>query len=261
MGVGRWIRTATLIRAATGLALGAIALLVPAQVDAQDDFLFGQPLLTLSVYGGWSMPAEGSDLFSETSRELTIQDGDFASALGMAEAAFRVTDRIDVALSLSHAGRSVQSEMAEWEWADGRPIVQATRFSRTRLLASGKYYLMPRGREISRYAWIPHRWTPYVGGGAGVSWYDYSQEGDFAVQRGTDPNDRDILELSLESSDSGLTALALAGVQMTLSPRFLVRAEYRYLWGSGDLDPVTFEGFEPIDLSGSNVLVGISMRI
>lgn len=261
MAIGRLTRSASVV-------LGLAVLCVPAPLQAQDDFLFGRPLITVSLYGGWSAPAEASDLFTETRRELTVREGDFSSPLGLAEVAYRVTEQVDVALAVSRSARTVDSEMRSFrwyeenvEWDDLEPIRQSTRFSRTRLLASGKYYLMPRGREISQFAWVPERWTPYVGAGAGASWYDFSQNGDFAVQLGEDPNDRDIVELALESSDRGLTALALGGVQVSLSPRFLARAEYRYIWGSGELDARTFDGFDPIDLSGSNVIVGISMRL
>lgn len=253
--------TGAAIHTAGAALLSALILLIPSHAHGQDDFLFGRPAMTLSVYGGWTMPAEGSDLFDETRRELTVGEGDFDAPMGMAELAFRLDERIDVALGVSYSSRTVDSEMAEWEWADGSPIRQSTKFSRWTAMATGKLYLLPRGREISRFAWIPSRWSPYLGGGAGISHYDFAQNGDFAVQLGDDPTDRDIMELSLESSDRGFIAHGLAGVQMSLTPRVLVRGEYRYIWGSADLDPDVFEGFEDIDLSGSNIMLGLSFRI
>lgn len=239
----------------------ALAMPLPAQAQRQADFLFGRPGMTVSVYGGWAAPAEGSDVFDEARSELTVQEGDFASPLGMVELAFRVNERVDLALGVEHAARTVSSEMREWVWADERPIVQTTDFSRTRALVSGKFYLLPRGREISRHAWVPNRLSPYIGGGAGYSRYEFSQTGDFAVPVSDDPLDREIFELEIASDGSGFTPHVLAGAQLSLSPRFLVRGEYRYLWGSGELDSDSFQGFEPIDLSGSNIMVGLTVRM
>lgn len=253
--------TGSATRTAGAALLTALILLVPSPVHGQDDFLFGRPAMTLSLYGGWAMPSEGSDVFEETRRELTVRAGDFDAPLGMAELAFRVNDRIDLAVGVTHASRTVDSQMSDWEWADGDPIRQSTEFTRTGGMATAKLYLLPRGREVSRFAWVPYRWSPYVGGGAGVSAYTFSQTGDFAVQLGEDPMDRDIVELLVRSKDSGITAHALGGIQLSLTPRMLVRGEYRYIWGSADLDPDSFEGFDPIDLSGSNVMLGLSIRI
>ncbi len=240
--------------------MGALLLLAtPAR--AQADFLFDEPHLTLTLYGGWSVAGEGSDVFDEARSELTVSEGDFSAPLVMGEIALRVTERADVAVSLEYSSRSVSSNMRGWVWPDDREITQTTDFSRTRLLVSGKYYLLPRGREISRFAWVPHRWAPYLGAGLGVSGYEFIQDGDFAVALGADPDDRDILDLRLESSGSGFTAQGLAGVQVTLTPRTVLRGEYRYLWGSAGLDSNSFEGFDPIDLSGSNVVIGLSLRI
>lgn len=253
--------TGAATRAAGAAVLGALIVLIPAQLHGQDDFLFGRPDATLSVYGGWAMPAEGSDLFEETRRELTVREGDFDGLVGMAEVAFRVNERVDVALGVSRSSRTVDSEMAEWEWADGNAIRQSTRFSQWALMGTGKFYLLPRGREVSRFAWIPYRWSPYIGGGAGISQYDFTQDGDFAVQLGDDPLERDILGLTIESSDRGFTAHALGGIQLSVTPRVLVRGEYRYIWGSADLEPDAFEGFEDIDLSGSSIMLGLGLRI
>jgi hypothetical protein len=244
-----------------GALLAGALLLLPAPVRAQADFLFDQPHLTLSLYGGWAVAAEGSDVFDEARSELTVSEGDFSAPLIMGEIALRLSERADVALSLEHTSRSVTSNMRGWVWPDDREIVQTTDFSRTRLLVSGKYYLLPRGREISRFAWVAHRWAPYLGAGAGVSGYEFTQDGDFAVALGADPDDRDILDLRLDSSGSGFTAHGLAGVQVTLTPRTVLRGEYRYLWGSAELDSESFGGFDPIDLSGSNIMIGLSFRI
>ena len=39
--------------------------------------------------------------------------------------------------------------------------------------------MLPRGRQISRLAWIPRTIVPYVGAGGGVTSYEFRQSGDF----------------------------------------------------------------------------------
>lgn len=261
-------------RLLVGAVVAGLALSIPEAAHAQSDFLLKRPALTISVFGGWAMPGEDSDLFDFARQELTLDDGDFSSALGMVEAALRVTERLDVALGLEHTSRSVASEMREWVTIDDLPIPRTTKFSRTRFLASGKAYLLPRGRSISQYAWVPYRWSPYIGAGGGISHYEFSQAGDFVVEPDetdesetgdTDESETDdtaeIFEDRLESDGSGLTAHVLVGAQLSLTPRFLLRGEYRYIWGSADVNDSDFLGFNPIDLSGSRVMLGVAVRM
>lgn len=238
------------------VVLAGMSLSFPGAAQAQSDFLFKRPALTVTLFGGWDMPSEGGDLFEFSRGELTLDRGDFSSPLIMGEVAWRATERLDLALGLEHSSRAVASEMREWETLDDQPIPQTTEFSRTRLLASGKAYLFPRGRSISEHAWVPYRWSPYIGGGAGISRYEFDQVGDFV-----DFRTAEIFTDRLESSGSALTAHALAGVQLSLTPRFLLRGEYRYLWGSDEVEGTDFSGFDAIDLSGSRAMVGVAYRM
>lgn len=243
---------------AAGLLVAGAAVLIPGPILAQTDFLVKRPGMTFSVFGGWAMPEEGSgddELFAFTREHLTVEEGDFSSPVGMVELAARVTEHLDVALGLERSSRTVGSSMRHFETLDERPIPQSTHFSSTRVLASARVYLLPRGRSISRFAWVPYRWSPYIGGGGGLSTYKFSQSGDFV-----DFETLDIWELEMESKGKGLSAHALAGAQLSLNPRFLLRGEYRYLWGSGDVDQDDYEGFDEIDLSGSSVLLGVAVR-
>lgn len=250
------MRTTPVYTALLGLALSGLALSIPTAANAQSDFLLKRPALTFSVFGGWDAPGESSDLFDFVREELTLERGDFSSPVGMAEVAVRLTERFDVALGVEHASRTVASEMREWVTQDDQPIPQTTDFSRTRFLASGKAYLFPRGRAISQFAWVPYRWSPYIGGGAGITRYGFEQAGDFV-----DYQTLDIFETRLEAEGSALTTHALAGAQLSLSPRFLLRAEYRYIWGSADVEGHDFSGFDAIDLSGSRALLGVAVRM
>ncbi|MFP4624279.1 MAG: outer membrane protein [Gemmatimonadota bacterium] len=235
------------------LALFAV---LPASASAQADFLFERPSATVSVFAGWAMPGERSDLFDFTRDELTVSEGDFAAPAGLLELAFRVNERLDLGVGIDYASSTVDSEMRDWVTMDDRPIPQSTLFRRARLLANVKGYLLPRGRQISEYAWVPHRWSPYVGIGGGLSMFEFTQSGDFV-----DYQTYDIFETELTEKGNAWTALGLAGVQVSLSPRLLLRGEYRYIWAEGALRDGDFRDFGDLDLSGSRALLGLAVRM
>jgi hypothetical protein len=221
------------------------------------DFLFKRPVFTLAASAGWTMPGESGEIFDFTREQLTVDRGDFASPAFMAELGVRITERLDVAAALEHASRNVGSEMRDWVTQTDQPIRQSTEFSRTRILGSLKGYLLPRGRQISQYAWIPNRWSPYLGAGAGYTWYEFTQEGNFV-----DFQTEDIFAEDFRASGKGATLHGLAGVELSLTPALLMRGEYRYIWGDGGFSDSDFEGFgENIDLSGSSFLLGLGVRL
>jgi opacity protein-like surface antigen len=240
------------------LVLVPLLLLVPTTtLAAQDaDFMFRRPVVTVSAYGGWAMPGEGGDVFDDIRDQLTVDRGAFNSATWGGEVAWRATERFDVAASLEYAKASTGSEYRDWVDSNDNPIEQTTELRRTPLTLSVKAYLLERGRTISRFAWVPARWSPYVGVGGGYVWYDYVQSGDFV--------DFDTLEIftdELQSEGRAPTAHVLAGVEASLSEYFLIRGEYRYSWASAKPDSRYFVGYDAIDLGGGRATLGLVVRM
>lgn len=239
--------------------LAFLLMLTPAVASpglAQDDpdFLFGRPTVTLGLHGGWSMPVQSSEIFEFVREELTVDPGAFDSFTFGGEVSWRWTERLDLSVTLEHASASVPSEFRDWVDLEDRPIEQTTSLRRVPFTLSLKAYLMERGRRISELAWIPRDWSPYVGAGAGVLWYDFEQEGDFV-----DFETLDIFRDRFSSEGAVPTAHVLAGLQYSLSERFVVRGEYRYAWASAELSD-DFVGFEPLDLGGGRITVGAAVR-
>ena len=116
-----------------------------------------------------------------------------------------------------------------------------------------KYYLKPRGREISRYAWVPYSFAPYVGGGGGLLWYRFRQAGDFV-----DSEDLSIFSDLFESEGWTATLHVVGGADIKLTPRLFLTVEACYAWADAELSP-DFVGFDPIDLSGFKTTVGIDL--
>jgi opacity protein-like surface antigen len=253
-----------------GLALTLASLVSTATLASAQapDFWFNQPNGSISLYGGWSMPRENSDIFDHVRQEMTIQRGDFNAPLIGVDVAFRLTDRFDAVVGVEGATATRNSCIRDpwdtdscWPDLDEWPIEQWTELSWTRAAASGRFYLMDRGVTVGSHAWVPARWAPYVGGGAGVVWYTFEQWGDF-IDYGTidDPLGPEIITGTLRSTGSGATAHVLGGLEVGLTRRLVLRGEYRYNWGKAPVDSRDFRGFDDIDLAGHRATIGLGVR-
>jgi opacity protein-like surface antigen len=232
----------------------AIASAFPGAASAQEpdaDFLFGKPRGSLGARGGWQMAAASSDIYDFFAEELTIEDGDFDSFLFGADGSFAIASRVDLVAGFEISKASVDSEYRDFVDENDLPILQETRLTVVPVTLSVKLYLTPRGREVSRYAYVPAKVRPYVGGGGGFVWYELEQAGDFV-----DFVDLTIFTSGFRSSGWGFATQAFGGVEIRLSPRWYLSGEGRYLWSDADLDG-DFLDFEPIDLSGARIGAGI----
>jgi hypothetical protein len=245
------------LRFALSGAILAAALVAP-PVFAQsggDGFLFKRPVGSLAIRAGYGHANAGSDIFSTTINELTVDRRDFSGLALGADLSFRIASRVDGALGIGYDGTSTPSEYRHFVDQDNQPIQQTTSFRRIPITASVKVYLTPRGREIGHFAWVPARLTPYIGGGGGMMWYRFRQQGDFI-----DNQTMAVFGDDLESSGWTPEAHALAGFEYSLSPRFALIGEGRYAWARADLDKNYFAGFQRIDLSGFSATAGIAVR-
>ena len=239
----------------SGWAVGVVALLLAAPVAGQSrDFLFSAPRVTVAVRGGWAVPTAGSEIFDFTMDELTVERSDFQAFAVDGEVAVRLDDRLDLAIGVGHSERDVHSEFRDFVEDNDLPIRQTTRFQRTPIEVGLKGYLKERGRAVSRFAWVPYDWAPYLALGAGAMVYDFDQYGDFV-----DYETLDIFTKTFESDGTVPTAHAAAGVDFSLHRHLLATAEGRYQWARADMSR-DFVDFDPIDLSGFQITVGLAAR-
>ena len=238
-------------------APGLLLLIAPAFSGAalaqepEADFLFGKPRGSLGARGAWQMAAESSDIYDFFGEELTIENGDFDSFLFGADGSFAIASRIDLVAGFEISRASVSSEYRDFVDENDLPILQETRLTIVPVTLSVKLYLTPRGREVSRYAFVPAKVRPYVGGGGGFVWYELEQAGDFV-----DFVDLTIFTSGFRSSGWGFATQAFGGAEVSLSPRWFLSVEGRYLWSDADLSG-DFLDFEPIDLSGARIGAGV----
>jgi hypothetical protein len=243
--------------AAAGVALAA-ALAVASPLAAQsqgDGFLFRVPTGSFGLRVGYARPNAGSDVYSFFTNELTLGKSDFGAIDIAGDLAFRVAPRLDAVFGLGYEGSRARSEFRHWVDQNDLPIEQRTTLQRVPITASLKWYLEPRGRAIGRFAWLPRRYAPYVGVGAGAMWYKLHQWGDFVASDTV----HTVFSDSYSSTDWALTGHAFAGLDVSLSPRFVLTGEARYTYAKAPLG-ADFQNFNRIDLSGFSLTAGVAVR-
>ena len=164
--------------------------------------------------------------------------------------------RLDVVFGIGHTSSATQSQFREWADEDDLPITQVTEFTTPPLTAGFKVYLMPRGRAIGSYAWIPRTLNPYAGIAGGIVRYRFEQRGHFV-----DYETKDIFGDNFRSVETGATAHFFAGIDIGVNHRMLFSGEARYSLAKAALDTNYFRGFSDLDLTGLQISVGISFRL
>lgn len=244
---------AALAGALAALLVGAL----PASAQSMGrGFLFRAPIASLGVHGGLGYAMAGSDIFTFSREQLTLDRSDFSGPTLGGELAVRVAPRLDLAFGATYTGRTADSEDRQFIGVDDIPVEQTTEFIRVPVTASLKAYLLPRGRSVGTLSWLPAPVAPYVGVGAGALWYRFRQEGEFVDY----VEERTFFD-TLESSGWAPAVQGMAGVDVSLSPRLVLTGDLRYIYAEAELDTRDFdEAFEPIDLSGMSATIGLSVR-
>ena len=243
------------------LVVLALLVLTPSMAGAQPtppprpapDFLFSRPDGSVTVRGSWLWARAGSDWYDFVTDQLTLEPQDFNSpGIGL-DVNVAVTPRLDAQFALDFSRANVASEYRRFVDNNRLPITQQTRLRELNMSGNIKVALTPRGREVSRFAWVPRTAVPYVGGGAGVLWFDVNQAGDFV----------DFVDLSVFSDVFGArgwtpSAQVFGGVDVRVFRRLYVTGDARYLWAAGTLGRDWID-FEPIDLAGFRVSAGFNV--
>lgn len=237
---------------ATALLVAAAA---PLSAQSGDGFLFNSPKLSVTAFGGVTNPRTDSDLFGYVTDLLTLDDSDFTGFAAGGTVGVPLSNRLELTVSSAYLGRVSRSEFRDWVDMDDLPIEQRTEFSRVPILAGVRFYPSGMGESVGSFAWIPNRIAPHVGASAGAVWYRFRQTGDFV-----DFNDLGIFYDELKSEGVGFAAQASAGVDFALTSRFYLTANGSYLWSQSDLDS-DFQDFEPIDLQGYDLTLGLLLRL
>ena len=219
--------------------------------EIKSDFLFQKPKKYLGFRVGIFSPEADSGIFDMITEELTLEKNDFRTwDLGV-DLGFSVSKRFDLVFSLDYSTKTENSEFRDYVDEDGFSITQSTKFSQTPLTAGIKYLIIPRGREIGQYSWLPSPVVPYLSAGAGILWYEFKQHGDFV-----DFQDLGIFSATLKSSGGPFTCYLGAGTEINIFKATNLNLDFRYYWADDDMDS-DFQGFDPIELGGYRITAGI----
>jgi hypothetical protein len=229
-----------------------LLLAFPGAASAQaPDFLFGRPPGGLVLRTGWLKARAGSDLYDFVEKQLTVERRDFDGPSIGVDFDFAIAPRTMAVAGFDFNGMSVVSEYRGLVDNNRLPIKQTTSMKELNLSGGIKFDLTPRGRAISPHAWIPSLVTPYVGAGAGVMKYVFTQNGDFV-----DFLDQSVFPHTFESKGWAPSAQVFGGVDVKVLRRLYLNGEGRYLWSHASLD-ADFSGFKPIDLAGFRMTAGV----
>lgn len=245
------------IRLSVGLVAGLLAGCI-AKADAQGvrerGYLFREPPATLTIFGALATPSARGDLYQFSFDELTIGRGDLASASHGFDLAIRLNPRWDVVAGVAFARSAHRSEFRDFVDQNDLPIQQTTSLSRAPIGATFRYHLTSRGESIGSRAWIPARFTPWVGAGGGVMQYRFTQRGDFV-----DYDTFNVFPDQFTTRGWAPFAQGSVGAGWTLIPSLQLTGELRYVHARGS-NGDDFVGFERIDLSGLSTAVGLTIR-
>lgn len=170
------------------------------------------------------------------------------------DVALAVHPRVDIVFGFEYSSQNPFSEYRDLEEDNGEPITQKTKLTTMPFTGSAKFYLTPRGRSISRFAFIPARFRAYVGVGGGMVWAKLEQQGDFV-----DFIDLAIFTAKFSSTGWSTEIHAFGGVDIHLAPVIFLSLEARYMWADVELSG-DFVGFDPMDLSALQTTAGLNVR-
>lgn len=225
-----------------------------AQRVARRDFFFRQPAATLTFFGALSAPSAGSDLYSFSFDELSLDRQDLRTMAHGVDLAIRTSPRTEVVVGVTFGRSAHRSSFRNFVDLNDQEIEQTTVLTRVPIGGSVRYYLTPRGEAIGSRAWVPARFTPFVGLGGGVMQYRFAQFGEFI-----NFDNFDVFRQEYTTKGWAPYAQGSIGAGWSLSRVFELTGEIRYVRASGE-NGADFEGFDPIDLSAVSTSLGLTLR-
>jgi len=202
--------------------------------------------LTLRLHGGAFLPQSGGELFQFVEERLGVSSGDLRGAAVGAEVAWRLGDRWHWFI-----GTDASRSQAESEAGSGQARQKTTIETGASAYLGARVDVLPGSVSDGG-----RRWKLLVGGGGGVVPYRFAQTGSFPDES----RPGSTFEAQFESNGSGTFRFLGAGMQRSLGRGLGAFADVRYQAGdaaaAGD-----FRTFEPIDLSGTRVSLGLSLEL
>lgn len=192
---------------------------------------------------GLFIPELQSDLWAINRENLTFDRADMVNVVYGGEYEWYIDRHFSLSAEVGSYAKTVYAQYREYEYEDGAPIFQNITLRLVPVEANLKFY--PAGHR--------NRLNPYVGIGAGVVAWTYQQFGDFINFA-----DDSISEGFAETRRFAFGLNGRVGLAYRFQQRLGILLEGKYQYLRGKLSR-SFEGFEPLDLSGLTVNAGIML--
>ena len=221
---------------------------------APQDFRLGRPHGAVGVRGSLMVASANSDIYDFVTDVLAVEKSDFNTGSFAVDLSLNLLPQLDIVGTWDMNAMNQPSDYRDWEDNRGMPIQQTTELDQMNFTASAKYSILPRGRNISRLAWIPRTFVPYVGAGGGYGKYTFRQNGDFVDF----DNGNKVFTDTFRSEGWAPTFHVMGGLDIQAYKHLMLSFDTRYSWQKADLSN-DFVGFEPIDLGGFRFGAGVHL--
>jgi len=219
---------------------------------------------------GYFVPAAKSDLWQTEFNQMSFTKSDFSTSGFVFSYEYFLSREISISISvdsytkqkmgeyMDYVGETIDYEDWAFDYGEGWAILHNYSVSITPIQASLK--LTPLGRRA--------KFIPYIGGGVGIYLWGVKMFGDLVdfneYEIFYDPNIDDYVAgysvYTVDAREEGKIAFgyhAFAGFMIPIANRISLDASFKYSVAKGNLTEA-FEGFEPFDLSGYQISVGIN---
>jgi len=202
---------------------------------------------SINALFGYVQPSGDSDVFSQNERETTFRVNDLNDFGGSIGYDFFLGDHVNLGAGFSYYHSDTTVEDVDFEFPNHQPILRDIHLQIVPLEANVKFLLTGRDAVV----------IPYVGGGFGIYFWEYSEVGDFIIDRNSGNPQTISGHAFSDGADPGWHAEA--GVFVPVGHGIAIMGEGKYWSAQGDLDVRGFDpSFEPIDLSGLQIAGGVS---
>jgi opacity protein-like surface antigen len=195
----------------------------------------------LDLRAGAFFPRADSTLFDDDSELYTVDKDDWRGFHGGAEFSWNLGETVELGVHLDGYGRTLHTNYREFNRPSGREITQTLKLTTAPLGVTLRF--VPMGQR---------RFSPYVGAGADVVFYEYEEFGEFID---FEDEELPIFDDAFISSGAAGGFHVVGGLRVPVNDDFSITGEVRYLWAKTDMGD-DFRGSE-IDLSGPSATIGL----
>jgi len=160
-------------------------------------------------------------------------------------------DWVEAGVSVNFYQRSLNSQYRDYTNPDNSEITQQFKLRIVPVTASARWF--PTGRTTPVQAYV----------GAGINFYKwkYTEDGNFIDFTNPNANPLPIFSGTFEDTGTAVGPVVLGGVRVPFAHNhFLVGGEFRYQWGTADLDPSQNFASNKLDLGGASAVATFHVR-